>query len=165
MSPIVPPEGGAIPAPPPTMKHLLLQNRRLDRSRAGFSLAELMVVIVILGLLAVVVVPNAVRYLFKANAAVVKTDISTICSAIDTYMIENGGKAPESLDILVQPDENGIAYLKDYSSTPQDPWKNPYEYEPPSGNRPYRVFSYGADGQPGGEGDDADIDNFTIRER
>ena len=51
------------------------------------------------------------------------------------------------------------------SLLPTDPWKNPYVYEPPSAGRPYRVISYGKDGLPGGETDDVDIDNFTIRER
>ena len=66
--------------------NLLVRNEptsQTPRRRRGFSLAELMVVIVILGLLATFVVPNAIRYLFKANITVVKSDISTICTAID----------------------------------------------------------------------------------
>jgi len=136
--------------------------RRTPTDRSGFSLAELMVVIVILGLLATIVVPNVLGYLAKGNATVVKSDISQICTAIDTYMTLNGGKAPESLEMLEQPDENGHSLLK---KVPNDPWKNPYVYEPPLGKQEYRVISYGKDGAPGGEGDDADIDNISIRER
>ena len=134
-------------------------------ARQGFSLAELMVVIVILGLLATLVVPNVIRYLFKANTAVVKNDISTLCTAINTYAVENGGIFPDSLEVLVQPDENGKTYLQGFTTVPRDPWKNEYVYEPPDGTRDYRVISYGKDGQPGGEGEEADIDNVTMRER
>ena len=132
--------------------------------RRGFSLAELMVVIVIIALLATFVANNALPYLFKAGKARATSDIVAICAAIDTFAIDNGGRYPESLELLVTPDENGVTYLKDMTSTPRDPWKNPYEYEPASGSGAYRVISYGKDGQPGGDGDDADIDNFTIRE-
>jgi general secretion pathway protein G len=133
--------------------------------RAGFSLAELMVVIVILGLLATIVVPNVFSYLSKATVTTAKTDIANLEQAIDSYAINNMGKAPDSIDVLIQPDENGNTYLKGYTEVPLDPWKNPYFYVPPSGNQPYRVGSYGKDGQPGGEGEDADIDNFTIKSR
>ncbi len=140
-----------------------MKTLRISQSaRAGFSLAELMVVIVILGLLATIVVPNVLSYLGKANTTVVKSDISQITNAIDSYMISNGGKAPESLEILEQPDENGHSFLK---KIPLDPWKNPYVFEPGVGNEPYRVLSYGKDGAPGGEGDAADITNLTILER
>ena len=134
-----------------------------QRARAGFTLAELMVVIVIIGLLATLVVPNVVRKLFVANIAKAKADIVAICGAIDNYAIENGGKYPDSLDALIQPDANGHAYLE-LESVPLDPWKNPYIYEPaPQGTSKYRVISYGKDGTPGGEGDDADIDQYKIR--
>lgn len=136
--------------------------RRTPTRRSGFSLAELMVVIVILGLLATIVVPNVLGYLAQGNETVVKSDISQISQAIDSYMIANGGKAPDSLEILEQPDDNGHSYLK---KVPLDPWKNPYVYEPPLGNQPYTVLSYGKDGAPGGEGDDADITNIDVLER
>ena len=143
-----------------------MKTKRNERGpQAGFSLAELMVVIVIIALLATFVVQNALPYIFQAGKAKAAADISTICSALDNYAINNGGRYPDTLEILVTPDENGITMLKDQLSVPLDPWKNPYVYEPPlGGTGPYKVISYGKDGQPGGEGDDADIDNFTIRE-
>jgi general secretion pathway protein G len=141
------------------------QLRKLSRARAAFSLAELMVVIVIIALLATFVANNALPYLMKANTTKAKADISAICTAIDTFTIDNGGRHPDSLDILVTPDENGITYLKDLTTVPLDPWKNPYQYEPPVGGMgPYTVISYGKDGQPGGEGDNADISNKSMRE-
>ena len=138
--------------------------RTQSSARAGFSLAELMVVIVIIALLATFVVQNALPYLFKAGKTRATADITSLCTAIDTFAIDNGGKYPDSLEILVSPDEFGNTYLKDQTSVPLDPWKNPYVYEPAvGGTGSYRVISYGKDGQPGGEGEDADIDNFTIR--
>ena len=113
---------------------------------SGFSLAELMVVIVILGLIATIVVPNVFSYLFRANREVAKTDIMQISTAIDSWMVVNGGKSPDSLEVLEQPDENGQSFLK---KLPLDPWKNPYIYEPPMGGQGYRVISYGQDGVPG----------------
>ena len=144
------------------MNTTLLCRRSTRRAARGFSLAELMVVIVILGLLATLVAQNVVPMLFKANVTVVKSDVNAISQAIDNYLINNGNRAPDNLEVLVTPDENGHTYLK---SLPLDPWKNPYVYEPPVGTRPYRVICYGRDGQPGGEGEDADIDNITILER
>jgi general secretion pathway protein G len=91
----------------------------------------------------------------------VATDIARLCKAIDEYTILNGGRAPESLDILVSQDVNGRALLSD-PAVLVDPWNRPYGYEMPTSNPSYRVFTLGHDGQLGGEGEDADIDNFTI---
>jgi len=136
-------------------------NRKTPRS--AFTLAELMVVIVIIGLLATLVVPNVVRKLFVANVAKAKADIVAIAGAIDSYVIENGGRYPDSIEALVQPDENGYTIL-DRETVPVDPWGNPYVYEPaPPGTQKFRIISYGKDGIPGGEGDDADLDNIKIR--
>jgi general secretion pathway protein G len=78
-------------------------------------------------------------------------DIGSLDSAIDTYAIENGGKYPESLEILITPDENGRTFLKNKTRCPLDPWKNPYQYEPAQGGSLPKIISYGKDGQPGGE--------------
>ena len=113
-----------------------------------------MVVIVIIGLLATLVVPNVMpAALFKSQAKIAKVDIASICSALDNFAVENGGKYPESLEVLVTPDENGITYLKDQTSIPLDPWKNEYVYEPPRGGTgPTAVISYGKDGHAGRRG-------------
>jgi general secretion pathway protein G len=143
-------------------------DRKTDTLRPaaqGFSLAELMVVIVILGLLATLVVPNVMKQLFTANATVVKSDLNTLVQALDNYALENGGRYPDSLDILVQPDDQGNTYLRGRTSIPKDPWKNEYVYEPAQGGRPMRIISYGKDGQPGGTGEDADIDSISMMER
>ena len=132
--------------------------------RAGFTLAELMVVIVIIGLLATLVVPNVVAKLGKANTTKARADIVQIAKAVEDYVINNNGRFPDSLQALVQEDERGESYLQQ-TQVPKDPWGNEYGYEPPpSGSRKYRVFSFGKDGTPGGDGDDADIDNVMIRD-
>ena len=133
-------------------------------TRAGFTLAELMVVIVIIGLLATLVVPNVVRRLCTATRAKAEADISTIAQSLENYAVENMGRYPDSLEALVQPDENGHTYLN-RETVPTDPWGNAFIYEPPSGGRKLNVISYGKDGQPGGEGDDADISYEAIRNK
>jgi general secretion pathway protein G len=131
------------------------------RKRSGFTLAELMVVIVIIGLLVAVVAPNVFKYLSKGQVGTVKATISNLENAVDSWALDNSGKYPDSLDVLVQPDESGQAYLKS-DKIPLDPWKNEFIYEPPSGQQKMIIRSYGRDGQPGGEGEDRDIDNQMI---
>ena len=131
--------------------------------RAGFTLAELMVVIVIIGLLATLVVPNVMKKLFAANRAKAKGDIIALVNAVDSYAMDNKGKYPDNLEALVMPAEDGEAYLQQ-DVVPKDPWGNEYHYDPPaSGSTKFVITSYGKDGQPGGEGDDSDIDNVKIR--
>jgi len=135
---------------------------RTQALRAGFTLAELMVVIVIIGLLATLVVPNVMSKLFQANITKAKADIVNISSGVEEWAMLNGGTFPESLESLVQKDENGHSILN-ADVVPKDPWGNPYVYEPPQGGQPFRVISYGRDGSPGGESDDKDLDNVMIR--
>jgi len=137
--------------------------RRPDATRKGFTLAELMVVIVILGLLATLVVPNVMKRFFTAQSTKAKSDITAIAGAVEGYALENNGRFPESIEELVTPDENGFTFL-DRETVPLDPWGNEYIYEPPSGSSmKFRVLTYGEDGVPGGEGKDRDIDNIMIK--
>lgn len=142
------------------MKTSLLALRARQSARAGFSLAELMVVIVIIGLLSALVVPNLIAKFGFAQGSAAKVDVQTIATALDEFAMRNGGQYPDSLEMLVTPDENGYTFLK-ARSLPKDPWGNEYQYEPPfSGEPRARVFSFGKDGAPGGSGDDKDIDNW-----
>jgi general secretion pathway protein G len=137
----------------------ILNNTR----RQGFTLVELMVVIVILGLLATLVVPKVVDKLGFANEKKAAADVTAIYNAVNEYALLNGGKFPDSLEALIAPDEHGRAIL-DREEVPTDPWGTPYFYEPPGPGQPKpRVGSYGKDGQPGGEGDDQDIDNVSVQ--
>ena len=133
------------------------------RARRGFTLAEMMVVIVIIGLLATLVVPNVLERFATASKQKAKTDITSILNALNEYAIRNGGKFPESLEALVQPDPTGYTYLN-AKKVPKDPWKQEYQYEPPtpgSGDPEPHVWSTGKDGQNGG---DDDIDSNTMNE-
>ena len=138
--------------------------RSTGRSRrAGFSLAELMVVIVIIGLLATLVIPNVLSRLLSGQQGKAKSDIIAIEMALNTYAVENGGRFPQNLEALVTPDENGQTYL-DRESVPKDPWGNEYIYEPPGpGQVKPVVKTYGADGVQGGEAKDRDFDNIMIK--
>ncbi len=134
------------------------QRTGTQRRRGGFTLAEMMVVIVIIGLLATLVVPNVIAKFFQAARTKARTDIVVLHQALDQYAINNGMQYPDSLEVLVTPDVNGHTYLNQ-NKLPKDPWKNEYQYEPPQSGQPQpRVYSFGKDGQPGGEGEDRDID-------
>ena len=135
--------------------------RTSSRRRAGFSLAELMVVIVIIGLLATQVVPRLMDRFGTAQLGIAKADISQIASSIVTYRIDNGGRLPDSLEALVTLDEKGTKYL-DQDVVPKDPWGNEFVYEI-VGNDDFLIWSYGRDGTQGGEGKDMDFNNKMIR--
>ena len=132
-----------------------------DRARRGFTLAELMVVVVILGLLATLVVKNVIPILFQAKHDIAKTEILSIAEAVKLYVIKNQ-KLPETLDPLVQPDENGVTFLENKTTLPRDPWGFEYWYHPDPNGITFELGSYGKDGEPGGEGDSADLSNKSI---
>ncbi len=136
---------------------------RTRRARpGGFTLVELMVVVVILGLLATLVAKNVIPYIFKSSITAAKMDIRNISEAVDLYRANNQGKLPESLDELVEPDENGNTYLKDMTQVPKDPWGNEYQLEEdPERKDGYIIRSYGPDREP--ETDD-DITNLNMHE-
>ncbi len=140
-----------------------IQRRQSAAKNAGFSLAELMVVIVIIGLLATVVVPNVVSKLGTASVTKAKADISAIDRAIESFQMDNAARLPESLEVLVEKDEFGASYLKQ-TVVPRDPWGNEYIFEPEgTGGSGYLIWTYGADGSQGGEGKDLDFNNQMIR--
>lgn len=141
------------------------QHRIKPRSpQAGFSLAEMMVVIVIIGLLATMVVPSVMKKLNKANVTTAKANIIAIDGALESYAIDNGMRYPDNLEVLIEKDDNGEAYLK-LTTLPKDPWNMEFMYEPPTSGETYRIYTLGKDGVPGGEGDNADIDQISAREK
>jgi len=90
-------------------------------------------------------------------------DIVKIESALENYAINNSMRYPDTLEVLVTPDVNGETYLR-ATALPKDPWGNDYLYEPPEQGQPQpRILCLGADGREGGVGEDADLDNVTIR--
>ncbi len=132
----------------------------MNKQQRGFTLIEIMVVVVILGILASVVMPQIMDKPDTARLTKVKQDIRAIESALDLY----------KLDKFNYPNtEEGIEALspKYLGRRPQDPWGNDYLYLNPgehSDNNAFDLFSYGADGKPDGEGMNADIGNWALEE-
>ena len=124
-------------------------------TEAGFTLVELMVVIVIIGLLATVVVINVMPATDKAAMTKARADIATLDQGVEMYRL-NKMRYPEGQAGLQAVVSEG--YIK---RLPNDPWGNPYVYAAPGRDgRQFEIMSYGADGREGGEGEDADIGNW-----
>lgn len=149
------------------------QARRPGR-QAGFSLIELMIVIVILGILSTMVVLNIAGAPDEARVNKAKADIQTIESALILYKVQNGfyPTTEQGLKALVEkPTSKPIpktyppgGYLKQ-DNVPQDPWGNPYVYRSPGEeNRPYEIISRGADALDGGTGYNTDIKSWQPKE-
>jgi general secretion pathway protein G len=138
------------------------------RQLFGFTLIEMLVVVAIMATLAAVIAPNLLRRADDAKIARVSTDLQGISSALDMYKLDNFTypSADQGLMALVEkpngsPEpKNWKGYLKG-SGEPKDPWGNEYYYSYPGEHGVYDVYSLGADGQPGGEGPDADIGTWT----
>lgn len=131
----------------------------------GFTLIELMVVLVIIGLLAALIVPNVLDRADDARVTAARTDISNIMQALKLYKLDNqrfptGEQGLQAL--VVKPSVNPVpGNWKPYlEKLPADPWGNPYQYVNPGVKGAVDVFSFGADGQSGGEGKDADIGSW-----
>lgn len=137
------------------------------RSRAGFTLIEIMVVIVILGLLAALVVPKLIGRTEEAKKTQTRVQIKSLQQALELFKLDNGfyPSIDQGLDSLVRMPEAGRA-PKNYRKggyidrVPKDPWGNPFVYVSPGLRGDYDISSYGADGVQGGEGEDADINSW-----
>ncbi|MBB4641031.1 general secretion pathway protein G [Rhizorhapis suberifaciens] len=138
-------------------------------SENGFTLVELMVVIVIIGLLATVVVINVLPSQDRAMVEKTKADIATLSQALEMYRLDNltYPGAAEGLDALVTPPPT-LARPERYRSggyikkLPADPWGRAYQYANPGRSGAFDVYSLGADGAPGGEDENADIYSSDI---
>ncbi len=131
---------------------------------AGFTLLELLVVIVIIGLLAGYVGPKYFSQVGKSEVKVAKAQIEAFDKALDQYRLDNHHypSTAQGLAALNTKPANepkwGGPYLK--KEVPTDPWGNPYQYRQPGEHGEYDLFSYGRDGKPGGSGEDADITSW-----
>ena len=136
----------------------------------GFTLIEIMVVVVILGVLAALVIPNIMSRPDQAKAAAAQADLKAVSSSLELYRLDNGAypTTDQGLDALVvQPESEPLArnwnpdgYLK---RVPKDPWGRPYQYEMPGvkNQNGFDIYSFGANGRSDGEGVDAVIGNWN----
>ena len=141
----------------------LSSTQRVSNLQSGFTLIEIMVVIVILAILAGLVVPKVVGQSDKARVKTTETALSTVSNALDMYKVDNSRypTTAQGLEALTTPPAEAKnypdgGYIK--GGYPTDGWENELQYVAPgSEGRPYDLFSLGADGEQGGEGQDADL--------
>lgn len=141
---------------------------RMTRARSGFTLIEILVVIVVIAILATLVAPNIFQHVGAAKDATAKSQIEMLSAALDAYRLDNGHypTTEQSLNALwekptVDPPANWRGpYLR--KPVPPDPWGRPYVFLSPGQVNPtgYDLLTYGLDGKPGGDGEDADITSW-----
>ncbi|HSV69563.1 MAG TPA: type II secretion system major pseudopilin GspG [Methylibium sp.] len=137
----------------------------LRRRPRGFTLIELMVVLVIIGVLAALIVPNVLDRADDARVTAARTDVNNLMQSLKLYRLDNQ-RYPTSVQglqaLVAKPTESPVPpnwkpYLE---KLPNDPWGRPYQYANPGVKGDIDVFSYGADGQAGGESKDADVGSW-----
>lgn len=139
-----------------------------SRLSRGFTLIEILVVVVILGILAAIVVPRVMERPGEARVTRAKQDIQGVVTALSLYKLDNFvyPAGEQGLDALVakpagQPEAPNWKgpYL---DRVPKDPWNRPYQYQHPGQHGEIDVYSFGADGKPGGDGEAADVGNWDV---
>ena len=137
------------------------KNRR--RTRSGFTIVEILVVVIIIGLLATMIAPPLLRHLIRTRQSVAKSNIATLEATIDSFSLVYG-RLPQTLEELITrpsdiPEEKweGASFK---SKDLLDPWEREFIYKVPGDHGPYDLYSLGKDGQEGGEKEDADIVNW-----
>jgi general secretion pathway protein G len=148
---------------PTTCPHPLVRLRR--RVQAGFTLIELMVVLVIIGVLAALIVPNVLDRADDARVTAARTDVGNLMQALKLYRLDNQRypTSEQGLQALIaKPTASPVPpNWKPYlDKLPNDPWGRPYQYLNPGIKGEIDVLSFGADGQSGGDGKDADVGSW-----
>ncbi len=145
--------------------------RRPPSLRRGFTLLEIMIVVVIIGILAAIVLPRFIGQTDVARENAARVEMRSLMNALGYFKLTfsrlptnaEGLKAlvecPSGLDQAKWPDGGFL----DQAVVPLDPWDHPYVYTQPGEHGPFDIVCYGADGQPGGEGPDADIESWNLK--
>jgi general secretion pathway protein G len=132
----------------------------------GFTLIELLVVVVIIGLLAGLVAPRYFGQLGKSNVNVARAQIDSLGKALDAYRLDVGSypSTNQGLQALVVKPDGLDRWQGPYlqKQVPPDPWGRPYHYKSPGDHGDYDVYSYGADGQAGGTGENVDVTSWDV---
>ena len=141
------------------------KNKKLHRRARGFTLLELMVVVVIIGVLGALIIPNFLDRPNEARTTAAKTDIATLMQALKLYKLDNHRfpTSEQGLQALTTRPSTGPApanWRVYMDKLPNDPWGTPYQYLNPGVKGEVDVLSLGADGRSGGEGFDADIGSW-----
>ena len=146
-----------------------LNRLRGGRLQRGFTLVEIMVVVVIIGILGALVVPKLMGRTGESRITAARVDIATLMQALKLYRLDNQRypTTEQGLQALIEkpsagPSANGWKSGGYVEKLPKDPWGNPYQFLSPGVKGEVDLFSYGADGQPGGTADDADIGSWDL---
>lgn len=139
--------------------------RKTRRGEAGFTLVELLVMLSILALLAALVGPRVLGYIGSSKVKTAKIQIESISAALQLYRIDMGRypTTSEGLRALIERSANAPGWNGPYlvkRGVPRDPWGNEYQYRSPGQNGDFDIISLGADKQPGGTGENADITSW-----
>ena len=150
---------------------MIIRMKKQIAGESGFTLIELMVVVIILGILAGLVIPRIMERPGEAKQTKAKIQIESLETAIMLYKLDSGRypDTEQGLEALVQIPETGIIPTKwrqggylEKGRLPQDPWGNSFVYLSPGAHGGYDIISYGVDGVPGGEGEDRDINSWEL---
>jgi general secretion pathway protein G len=149
----------------PNVNHRAFTSAGIRRA-AGFTLIELLVVVVIIGLLAGLVAPRYFGQVGKSNVNIARAQIDSLGKALDTYRLDIGAypTTDQGLQALITKPDGVDRWAGPYlqKQVPPDPWSRPYRYKEPGDHGDFDLYSYGADGQPGGTGENVDINNWEV---